>query len=61
VKVSIPISGYDPTALLGCNDAYLKKIQEQFNIIVAMRNEHIYLKGDEDDVKAAAKEIKNLI
>jgi phosphate starvation-inducible PhoH-like protein len=58
VKVSIPISGYDPTALLGCNDAYLKKIQEQFNIIVAMRNEHIYLKGDEDDVKAAAKEIK---
>lgn len=58
MKVSIPISGFDPTAILGCNDAYLKKIQQQYNIIVSMRNEYIYLKGDEGDVKAAAKEIK---
>jgi phosphate starvation-inducible PhoH-like protein len=61
VKVSIPITGFDPTEILGCHDEILKKIQRKFNIIVTMRDEHIYLKGDEQKVKEAAQQIKKML
>jgi phosphate starvation-inducible PhoH-like protein len=58
VKVSIPISGSDPTAVSGFQDEFLKKIQTRFGIVVSMRNDHIYLKGTEKEVKAAEKIVR---
>ena len=61
MKVSIPISGFDPTVVLGYQDETLKKIQHKYNIIVTMRDECIHLKGDEKRVKEAAKAIKKML
>ncbi len=61
MKVSIPITGFDPTVVLGFQDAMLKKIQRQYNIIASMRDESIYLKGDERNVKLAARAIKKML
>ena len=61
MKVSIPISDYDPTQVLGFQDEILKKIQTRFNIIASMRNACIYLKGDEDKIKEATKMIKKIL
>ncbi len=61
MKVSIPITGFDPTVVLGFQDAILRKIQQQYNIIVSMRDENIYLKGDEKKVKLAARAIKKML
>jgi len=59
VKVSIPISGSDPTQILGFQDEFLKEIQTRFNIMVSMRNDYIHLKGNEENVKAAAKMVRS--
>ncbi len=61
MKVSIPISGFDPTVVLGYQDEIIKKIQNQFKIIVSMRGECIYLKGNEKKVKEASKAIKKML
>lgn len=61
MKVSIPIPGVDPTAILGCNDEILKKIQREFGIEASMRNEYIHLKGSEKRVKEAARVIKKML
>lgn len=61
MKVSIPISGFDPTIVLGYQDELLKKIQQRFNIIVSMRNECIYLKGNERNVKEATQAVKKIL
>ncbi len=61
MKVSIPITGFDPTLVLGYQDEILKKIQHKYNIIISMRDECIYLKGDEKKVKEATKAIKKLL
>jgi phosphate starvation-inducible PhoH-like protein len=58
VKISIPITGFDPTILLGFQDAFLKKIQQKYNIVVTMRNECIYLKGNAQKVREAKKAIQ---
>ncbi len=58
MKVSIPISGSDPTTVSGFQDEFLKKIQTRFGIVVSMRNDHIYLKGAEEKVKAAEKIVR---
>ena len=58
MKISIPISGFEPTLFLGFQDEFLKKIQEQYNITVSMRNDRIYLKGDAYKVQEAKKMIK---
>jgi phosphate starvation-inducible PhoH-like protein len=59
VKVSIPISGSDPTQVSGFQDEFLKDIQARFDIIVSMRNDFIHLKGDESKVKAAEKAVRS--
>lgn len=61
VKVSISISGLDPTILLGFQDELIKKIQNDFGIIVSVRNEHIYLKGDEQNISEAKKFIQTVL
>jgi len=61
VKVSIPITGFDPTIVLGFQDEILRKIQQQYKIIVSMRDENIFLKGDDRKVKLAAKAIKKML
>jgi phosphate starvation-inducible PhoH-like protein len=61
VKVSIPIAGYDPTVLLGCQDEFIKKLQTQYDVVVSVRDEFIYLKGADHKVKAAVKAVKNIL
>lgn len=61
MKVSIPLPDVDPTAILGCNDETLKKIQREFGIDVTMRNDYIYLKGSDKRVKEAAQVIKKML
>lgn len=61
MKVSIPISHTDPTLVLGYNDELLRKIQRQYKITVSMRDERIYLQGDEKKVKEAAKAVKKIL
>ena len=53
MKISIPISEFDPTVLLGFQDAFLKQLQSQYKIAVSMRNDCLYLKGDAQNVRAA--------
>ena len=55
MKVSIPISGCDPTTISGFQDNFLKEIHARYGITVSMRDNYIYLKGDEKNVKAAQK------
>jgi len=59
VKVSIPISGSDPTHISGFQDEFLKEIQTRFNIMVSMRDDYIHLRGNEKSVKAAAKMVRS--
>jgi phosphate starvation-inducible PhoH-like protein len=59
VKVTIPISGSDPTIVSGFQDEFLKSIQTRFGIIVSMRDDFIHLKGDEENVKAAEKVVRS--
>lgn len=61
MKVSIPITHPDPTLIIGYNDEFLKKIKRQYNIGVSMRDERIYLQGDEKQVKEAAKIVKKML
>ncbi len=61
MKVSIPITGFDPTIVLGFQDEILRKIQQQYKIIVSMRDESIFLKGDDRKVKLAARAIKKML
>lgn len=61
MKVSIPISGFDPTVVLGYQDEIIKKIQHKFKIIVSMRDERIYLKGEEKKVREATKVIEEML
>jgi len=59
VKVSIPISGCDPTTISGFQDDFLKDIHARYGIAVSMRDNYIYLKGNEKNVKAAQKMISD--
>ena len=61
MKVSIPITGFDPQLVLGFNDEILKEVQKRFKIVASMRNEHIYIKGTEKEVKEAKKYIKAIL
>ncbi|MDH4211413.1 MAG: PhoH family protein [candidate division WOR-3 bacterium] len=59
MKVSIPISGCDPTTISGFQDDFLKDIHARYGIAVSMRDNYIYLKGNEKNVKAAQKMISD--
>jgi phosphate starvation-inducible PhoH-like protein len=59
VKVSIPISGFDPTIISGFQDDFLKSIQARFDIAVSMRDDYIHLKGSEKNVRAAEKVVRS--
>jgi len=61
VKVSISISDYAPTEVLGFQDELLKNIQTKFNIIASMRDQCIHLKGEEANIKKAAKAVKKVL
>lgn len=58
MKVSIPISGLDPTAISGFHDDFLKEVQTRFGIAVSMRDEYIHLRGAEEDVRSAEKVVR---
>lgn len=59
MKVSIPISGFDPTIISGFQDDFLKAIQARFDIAVSMRDDYIHLKGAEKNVRAAEKVVRS--
>lgn len=61
MKVSISISGVDPTVFLGFQDELLKKARDEFGITVSMRDDHIYLKGNEQKVREAKKFIQTTL
>ncbi|OGC41965.1 hypothetical protein A2Y85_06510 [candidate division WOR-3 bacterium RBG_13_43_14] len=61
VKATIPIHDVDPTILFGCNDEFIKKIQTRFNVTIALRNNALQVKGDEKNVRDAARMIKQMI
>lgn len=61
MKVSIPISGHDSTVIFGCNDHVLQELQNTYGVIITMRNDHIYLKGDDHEVREAARAVKKLL
>jgi phosphate starvation-inducible PhoH-like protein len=61
VKVSIPLSGLEPTLILGFQDEFLKEIQKRFDVIVSMRDDNIYVKGNEHQVKQAKKTIQSML
>src|SRR4030042_4071653 len=61
VKATIPIHDVDPTILFGCNDEFIKKIQTRFNVTIALRNNALQVKGDEKNVRDAARMIKKMI
>jgi phosphate starvation-inducible PhoH-like protein len=61
VKVSISIADYVPTKVLGFQDELLKNIQTKFNIIASMRDQCIHLKGEEANIKKAAKAVKKVL
>lgn len=53
MKVSISLAGYDPAYIVGMQDELLKYIQNEYGIIVVLRNETIYLKGPNERVRQA--------
>lgn len=59
MKVSIPISVSDPTTISGFQDDFLREIQSRYRVTVSMRDNYIYLKGDEKSVRAAQKMIRS--
>ncbi len=61
MKSSISIGGVDPSLLLGLQDELLKKIREKFGIMAVMRDDKIYLKGNEAQIKNAKLFIQNII
>ncbi len=61
MKSSISIPGNDPGSILGFHDELLKIVKEKFGVIAVMRNDTIYLKGDETQVKNARDYIQNVI
>jgi phosphate starvation-inducible PhoH-like protein len=61
LKISVSISGIDPTALVGFQDELLTKIQDQFGVIVTMRDDMIYLKGDPQKVRQAKQLIQSVL
>lgn len=61
MKVSISIADYVPTKVLGFQDELLKNIQTKFNIIASMRDQCIHLKGEEANIKKAAKAVKKVL
>lgn len=61
MKVSISISDYAPTEVLGFQDELLKNIQTKFSIIASMRDQCIHLKGEETNIKKAAKVVKKVL
>lgn len=61
MKVSISISDYAATEVLGFQDELLKNIQTKFNIIASMRDQCIHLKGEETNIKKAAKAVKKVL
>ncbi len=61
MKISIPIAGIDPQRILGFNDEILREIQKKFGVVASLRNENIYLKGQEKKVKEAKKYIREIL
>ncbi len=61
VKTTIPINDVDPTILFGCNDEFLKKIQSRFNVSITLRSNALQVRGDEKNVRDAARMIRNMV
>lgn len=61
MKVSIPISGFDPTVIFGCNDDILRELQDTFDVTISMRENNIYVKGNDKEVREASRAIKKII
>jgi len=61
LKISVSIPGIDPTTLVGFQDELLTKIQNQFGVIVTMRDDQIYIKGDPQRIKQAKQYILSVL
>jgi len=61
LKISVSISGIDPTTLVGFQDELLTKIQNQFGVIVTLRDDQIYIKGDPQRIKQAKQYILSVL
>lgn len=55
------IEGVDQLALLGFNDSNLKPIEDRFNITITARGDKIFLKGNDEEVTAVDKILKEMI
>jgi len=61
LKAEISLVGYDPAYIVGMQDELLKYIQNEYGVLVVMRNETIYLKGPNDKVKQARNFIQEVL
>ncbi|MEO0142863.1 MAG: PhoH family protein [candidate division WOR-3 bacterium] len=61
MKSFISIGDIDPAILLGLQDELLKKLKERFGVIAVMRDDTIYLKGNEAQIKNAKLFIQDII
>uniref|UniRef100_A0A7C4TB86 PhoH-like protein n=1 Tax=candidate division WOR-3 bacterium TaxID=2052148 RepID=A0A7C4TB86_UNCW3 len=61
MKSSVSIAGIDPSYIIGLQDELLKMIKERFGVIAVMRNDTIYLKGNEIQVRSAKSFIQNIM
>ncbi len=61
MKVSLPITGIDPTVLVGFQDELINRVQKQFNVIVTMRDDQIHIKGDPHNVQQAKHFLQTII
>lgn len=53
MKISLPITGLDPTILVGFQDELINQVQEQFHVVLSMRDDQIHIKGDPHHVRGA--------
>ncbi len=61
MKTEISLVGYEPAYIVGMQDELLRYIQSEYGIIVAMRNETIYLKGPSEKVRQARNFIQEVL
>ncbi|MEO0143268.1 MAG: PhoH family protein, partial [candidate division WOR-3 bacterium] len=61
MKASISLIGYDLAYVVGIQDELLKYVQNEYGIIVVLRNDTIYLKGPNEKVRRARIFIQEIL
>lgn len=55
MKAKILLSEADPSIALGFHDELLRRVQDDFGVVASMRDQTIYLNGEEQQVSAAQR------